>query len=126
MRAVSGVEADEAGLELGDVRLDAPLAELLHGGEQGGFRPLPTPAGMASDLFPFQERGLGWLRLLGPLAHTPGAPCLNHIPMFTVDVLGIYPDLVSLIPQLVLALAPFAWKAVQRMRRPQTPPTVGV
>jgi superfamily II DNA or RNA helicase len=67
VRAVSGVEAAEAGLELGEVRLDAQLAELLHGGEEGGFRPMPTPAGMAFDLFPFQERGLGWLRLLGDL-----------------------------------------------------------
>jgi hypothetical protein len=32
------------------------------------------------------REGAGWLRLLGPLAHTPGAPCLNHIPMFTVDL----------------------------------------
>ena len=31
------------------------------------FQPLPTPAGMRHDLFPFQERGHGWLRLLGDL-----------------------------------------------------------
>jgi non-specific serine/threonine protein kinase len=65
-RAVSGLETDEAGLELGEVTLDAPLSELLAGGE-GRFRPLPTPAGMQLGLFPFQERGHGWLRMLGDL-----------------------------------------------------------
>ncbi|MCP9485583.1 MAG: DEAD/DEAH box helicase [Gaiellaceae bacterium MAG52_C11] len=77
VRAVSGLETDEAGLELGRVTLDTPLAELLGlaeplggvdlvGGERR-FRSLPTPAGMRFDLFPFQERGHGWLRLLGDL-----------------------------------------------------------
>ena len=63
VRAVSGLDTDEAGLELGEVTLDAPLAELLDG--DAHFRPLPTPAGMQLDLFAFQERGHGWLRLLG-------------------------------------------------------------
>ncbi|MGH3004263.1 MAG: DEAD/DEAH box helicase [Gaiellaceae bacterium] len=63
VRAVSGLETDEAGLELGEVTLDAPLADLLDGDAR--FRPLPTPAGMRFDLFAFQERGHGWLRLLG-------------------------------------------------------------
>ena len=31
------------------------------------FRALPTPAAMTHPLFPFQERGHGWLRLLGDL-----------------------------------------------------------
>jgi hypothetical protein len=31
------------------------------------FRPLPTPASMQFALFPFQERGHGWLRMLGDL-----------------------------------------------------------
>ena len=66
VRAVSGLETDEAGLELGAVTLDAPLAELLRGGDRR-FRALPTPAAMRFDLFPFQERGHGWLRLLGDL-----------------------------------------------------------
>ena len=66
VRAVSGIETDEAGLELGDVSLDAPLADLLQDGDQR-FRPLPTPAAMQFALFPFQERGHGWLRLLGDL-----------------------------------------------------------
>ena len=66
MRAVSGLETDEAGLELGAVMLDAPLAELLQGGERR-FTSLPTPAAMQFGLFPFQERGHGWLRLLGDL-----------------------------------------------------------
>jgi non-specific serine/threonine protein kinase len=67
VRAVSGLETDEAGIELGDVRLDATLDDLLAGAEDRRFRPLPTPAGMRHDLFPFQERGHGWLRLLGDM-----------------------------------------------------------
>ena len=52
MRAVSGVETDAAGLELGEVTLDAPLARLLEGGEAlppaadaggDGVRPIPVP-----------------------------------------------------------------------------------
>ncbi len=66
VRAVSGLETDEAGLELGEVSLDAPLASLLQDGDHR-FRPLPTPASMRFALFPFQERGHGWLRLLGDL-----------------------------------------------------------
>ena len=31
------------------------------------FRSLPTPRAMRFELFPFQERGHGWLRLLGDL-----------------------------------------------------------
>ena len=66
MRAVSGLETDEAGVELGEVALDEPLSALLHAGERR-FRALPTPAAMTHPLFPFQERGHGWLRLLGDL-----------------------------------------------------------
>ena len=67
VRAVSGLETDEAGVELGDVRLDATLDDLLAGADQRRFLPRGTPAGMRHDLFPFQERGHGWLRLLGDL-----------------------------------------------------------
>ena len=67
VRAVSGLETDEAGLELGEVTLDESLGELLHGGDERRFHPLPTPAGMQFGLFPFQERGHGWLRMLGDL-----------------------------------------------------------
>ncbi|MCZ7590023.1 MAG: DEAD/DEAH box helicase [Gaiella sp.] len=67
VRAVSGLETDGAGVELGDVRLDASLDDLLAGADERRFRPLPTPAGMRHELFPFQERGHGWLRLLGDL-----------------------------------------------------------
>jgi SNF2-related domain/SNF2 Helicase protein/Helicase conserved C-terminal domain len=67
VRAVSGLETDEAGVELGDVRLDETLDDLLAGADERRFRPLTTPAGMSHDLFPFQERGHGWLRLLGDL-----------------------------------------------------------
>ena len=66
VRAVSGLETDEAGVELGEVTLDAPLASLLDDGEQR-FRSRPTPAAMQFELFPFQERGHGWLRMLGDL-----------------------------------------------------------
>jgi hypothetical protein len=66
VRAVSGLETDEAGLELGEVTLDAPLAELLQDDERR-FRPRATPAPMRFPLFPFQERGHGWLRMLGDL-----------------------------------------------------------
>jgi hypothetical protein len=67
VRAVSGLETDEAGLELGEVTLDAPLADLMQGGDGRRFHPRPTPAAMPLDLFPFQERGHGWLRMLGDL-----------------------------------------------------------
>ena len=67
VRAVAGVETDEAGLELGAVALDPVLEDLLNGGDERRFHPLPTPAGMQHELFPFQERGHGWLRLLGDL-----------------------------------------------------------
>jgi hypothetical protein len=66
VRAVSGLETDEAGLELGSVHLDASLDELLSG-KDARFRPRPTPNGMRHQLFPFQERGHGWLRMLGDL-----------------------------------------------------------
>ena len=66
VRAVSGLETDEAGVELGEVSLDESLSSLLHAGERR-FRSLPTPAAMTHPLFPFQERGHGWLRLLGDL-----------------------------------------------------------
>ena len=64
VRAVSGIETGEAGVELGEVHLDAPLAELLGDGD-ARFQPLPTPSRMRFELFGFQERGHGWLRLLG-------------------------------------------------------------
>ena len=67
VRAVSGLETDEAGVELGEVFLDEALSDLLHGGEERHFTPLPTPKGMQHALFPFQERGHGWLRMLGDL-----------------------------------------------------------
>jgi superfamily II DNA or RNA helicase len=65
-RALSGVETDDAGVELGTVTLDESLAALVEDDERR-YRPRPTPAGMRHALFPFQERGHGWLRLLGDL-----------------------------------------------------------
>lgn len=54
-------------------------------------------------------KGLHGLQELGVL---PLAPA----PFFTVETLGIYPDWVSLLPQLVLALAPVGWWALRRQR----------
>ncbi len=67
VRAVSGLETEVEGLELGDVSLDSSLQELLLGGESRRFQPVPTPAAMTLPLFPFQERGHGWLRMLSDL-----------------------------------------------------------
>ena len=67
VRAVAGLETEEAGVELGDVRLDAALGDLLAGANERRYEPLATPGGMRHDLFPFQERGHGWMRLLGDL-----------------------------------------------------------
>ncbi len=67
VRAVSGIELEDAGLELGDVELDDALTALLDGGDERHYEPLGTPAAMTQPLFPFQERGHGWLRLLGDL-----------------------------------------------------------
>lgn len=58
-------------------------------------------------------KGLHGLQELGVL---PLAP----IPFVQVDVLGIFPDAWSLFPQLVLAVAPFAWK-LARLTRPPAP-----
>ena len=66
VRAVSGLDTDEAGLELGEVTLDESLSALLGDGDQK-FTSRPTPESMAFQLFPFQERGHGWLRMLGDL-----------------------------------------------------------
>jgi high-affinity iron transporter len=41
---------------------------------------------------------------------------LAPIPFFTVEFLGIYPDAISLLPQLLLALAPLAFTAILRNR----------
>jgi high-affinity iron transporter len=41
---------------------------------------------------------------------------LVPIPFFTVEFLGIYPDAISFLPQLVLALAPLAFIAIRRYR----------
>lgn len=67
VRAVSGVETDDAGVELGTVTLDDALADLLTASDEREFRALGTPAGMRHSLFSFQERGHGWLRFLGDL-----------------------------------------------------------
>ena len=67
VRAVSGIDVEDAGLELGEVTVDDRLGELLAGDDERTFAPLDTPAAMTLPLFPFQARGHGWLRLLGDL-----------------------------------------------------------
>jgi hypothetical protein len=67
VRAVSGIEVEDAGLELGEVTLDDGLGAILSGGDERHFEPLATPSAMTLPLFPFQARGHGWLRLLGDL-----------------------------------------------------------
>ncbi len=67
VRAVSGIELDDAGLELGEVSLDDTLSAFLAGDDDRRFEALGTPATMTQPLFAFQERGHGWLRMLGDL-----------------------------------------------------------
>ncbi len=67
VRAVSGIDVEDAGLELGEVTVDDRLGALLAGDDERAFEPLDTPAAMTLPLFPFQARGHGWLRLLGDL-----------------------------------------------------------
>jgi high-affinity iron transporter len=59
-------------------------------------------------------KGLHALQELGALSIRP-------IRFVTVDFLGIYPDLLSLVPQALLALAPFVWWWLGRYR-PGPPP----
>ena len=74
VRAVAGLETDEAGVELGEIRLDESLDELLAGAASGASGPSRRPPACAHDLFPFQERGHGWLRLLGDLGSAGSWP----------------------------------------------------
>ncbi len=39
---------------------------------------------------------------------------IRPIPMITIDFLGIFPDLVSLLPQVLLALSPLVWTVIRR------------
>ncbi len=67
VRAVSGIDVEDAGLELGEVTIDDRLGALLSGDDERTFEALDTPSSMTLPLFPFQARGHGWLRLLGDL-----------------------------------------------------------
>ncbi|HZA13210.1 MAG TPA: FTR1 family protein [Myxococcaceae bacterium] len=44
---------------------------------------------------------------------------VRPIRFVTVDLLGVYPDIYSLLPQLALAIAPIPWKLLRRTRRPE-------
>lgn len=60
--------------------------------------------------------------LLGKGLHSlqeVGALPLAPVRFFTVDLLGIYPDAFSLVPQAVLAAAPLAWLMFRRRGRAQ-------
>jgi high-affinity iron transporter len=46
-----------------------------------------------------------------------GAVPVRPIPMFTMELLGVYPDAYSFLSQLALALAPIAWMLFRRTRR---------
>ena len=52
VRAVSGIELEDAGLELGDVVLDDALTALLDGGDERHYEPLGTPAAMTQPALP--------------------------------------------------------------------------
>jgi high-affinity iron transporter len=41
---------------------------------------------------------------------------VRPIPLFTVELLGVYPDAYSVLPQLALALSPLLWKLFRRPR----------
>lgn len=60
--------------------------------------------------------------LLGKGLHSlqeVGALPLVPLRFITVDLLGIYPDAVSLVPQVLLAAAPLAWVLLRRRGRAQ-------
>lgn len=63
-------------------------------------------------------KGLHGLQEVGVL---PLAP----IPFIKLDVLGIHPDALTLVPQVLLALAPFAWKALARRGSSTTASSAG-
>ncbi|WP_163998098.1 cytochrome c/FTR1 family iron permease [Pyxidicoccus caerfyrddinensis] len=65
--------------------------------------------------------------LLGKGLHSlqeVGALPLVPLRFITVDLLGIYPDAVSLVPQVVLAAAPIVWVLLRRRGRAQRVPEV--
>ena len=43
-----------------------------------------------------------------------GAVPIQPVPMFQLGVLGVFPDLITLLPQLLLALSPLAYIAIRR------------
>ena len=59
-----GVPAE---LELAGVEAPGPLGTLLAGDLHSRAESLPSPAGFAGELRPYQQRGLGWLVFLGQL-----------------------------------------------------------
>ncbi|MCY1020463.1 cytochrome c/FTR1 family iron permease [Pyxidicoccus sp. MSG2] len=65
--------------------------------------------------------------LLGKGLHSlqeVGALPLVPLRFITVDLLGIYPDAVSLVPQALLAAAPLVWLLLRRRARAQRVPEV--
>mgnify|MGYP001209298529 CR=1 FL=1 len=54
-------------LPVAGVDADGALGALLSGTAEQRIAPMPTPAGFAGSLRPYQERGAAWLRFLGGL-----------------------------------------------------------
>ena len=63
--AISGIETDEAGLEMGERRARPVAREPAR--RRHALQAAADAAGDDLQLFPFQERGHGWLRMLGDL-----------------------------------------------------------
>ncbi len=85
-----------------------------------GFRLPMKPLFRASTILLFVTAVI----LLGKGIHSlqeVAALPLRPVPFFTIEPLGIFPDAVSLIPQLLLAMAPLAWKVLSP--RPPTSST---
>ncbi|MGH9039322.1 MAG: DEAD/DEAH box helicase, partial [Acidimicrobiia bacterium] len=59
--------APDAPLPVVDVEADGWLGELLSPDGDRRLEPVPTPAGFAGELRPYQQRGLAWLRFLDRL-----------------------------------------------------------
>ena len=70
--------------------------------------------------------GLGWLRLLGPLAFDPSAPCLTHIPPYDVPIdavsLTVMDDADASDTDIVDALLPTYRQDFSALSAPATKP----
>jgi superfamily II DNA or RNA helicase len=69
LRAGLGIDSlvDEAGAGVVSIAAGGVLGRLLDDALHATIEPLPTPAGFAGQLRPYQERGVSWLAFLGRL-----------------------------------------------------------